>query len=153
MPSDAAIYLSVEREWVESGDISTVLHALETMESGLLASGRNCVTFFTHGYDDDARELYDIPEVRDWYQKLFNSHPGLFYWLDAENKMFMLFGLLLFRPIRVDGKVALNAEDLKAYLTIGFSGLNQFCQRNGVSTEPTNEVVFRFFDIQPGPRP
>ncbi len=35
MPSDAAIYLSVEREWVESGDISTVLHAPETMESGL----------------------------------------------------------------------------------------------------------------------
>ncbi len=28
--------------------------------------------------------------------------------------MLMLFGLLLFRPIRVDGKVALNAEDLKA---------------------------------------
>lgn len=101
MPLNNPIILSVEREWVEAGDISTVLQTLESMEQNdWLMVARNSISFITHGYDDDPRELYDIPEVRGWFQRLFAAYPGLFYWLDMDSNMFVLIGLLLFSPTR-----------------------------------------------------
>jgi hypothetical protein len=149
MPLNNPIIFSVEREWVESGDISTVQQALESMEQNdLLIVARNSISFITHGYDDDPRELYDIPEVRGWFQKLFAAHPGLFYWLDMDGTMFVLIGLLLFTPTRVAGNVALRNEDLQQYMVAGFAGLNQFCKKHGLSAEPTNRLVVRRLGLE-----
>jgi hypothetical protein len=144
MPLNNPIILSVEREWVEAGDISTVLQTLESMEQNdWLMVARNSISFITHGYDDDPRELYDIPEVRGWFQRLFAAYPGLFYWLDMDSNMFVLIGLLLFSPTRVAGNVGLSNEDLQQYMVAGFTGLNQFCDKHGLSAGPTNKMVVR----------
>jgi hypothetical protein len=143
------IIFSVEREWVEAGDITAVLQTLESMQQNdLLLAARNSVSFITRGYDDDARELYDIPEVRGWFQKLFAAHPGLFYWLDMDGTMFVLIGLLLFSPTRVSGNVVLSNNDLQQYLAAGFAGLNQFCEKHGLSAEPTNELIVRRLRVE-----
>ena len=40
-------------------------------------SAEGAVTLVFNGYDDDPRELESIPEVREWFAKLFEAWP---YW-------------------------------------------------------------------------
>ena len=44
--------------------------------------GRVAVVF--HGYSDDSRELYEIPEVRRFCAELDGAFPYWFYFLSAE---------------------------------------------------------------------
>jgi hypothetical protein len=39
------------------------------------------------GYDDDPREVYEIPECRAWMRKLFHQCPQMFYHLTANIRM------------------------------------------------------------------
>ncbi|MGD7023037.1 hypothetical protein ACQCVK_10605 [Rossellomorea vietnamensis] len=41
----------------------------------------NGVTLLFEGYDEDQREIYQIPEVRKWVKLLLNKVPHLFYYL------------------------------------------------------------------------
>ena len=60
-------------------DISGVLSSLKSLSgdrsSAMGAEG--AVTLVFNGYDDDPRELESIPEVREWFAKLFEAWP---YW-------------------------------------------------------------------------
>jgi hypothetical protein len=42
------------------------------------------------GYDDDSREVYEIPEVRDWFSKAEKEVLGWSYYLFLESE-FQLF--------------------------------------------------------------
>ncbi len=90
---------------------------------------------------DDPRELFDIPEVKRYFRYFFDNYDGLFYWINLESNMFILMGLLLFTPIRVDGQVTISPKDLQSFLYAGFTKLNSFCQENGVSPEPSNNAI------------
>jgi hypothetical protein len=93
-------------------------------------------------YELDKRELFDINEVRLFFQKLFDQVDGAFYWLDPNSYMLLFWGLMLLTPIRVDGQVTLEPKDLQKYLTWGFIKLNKFCKDHDISPEPSNNEIF-----------
>lgn len=64
---------------ITAGDISGVLSALKSLSSDRSSamSAEGVVTLVFHGYDHDPRELYAIPEAREWFAKLFEAWP---YW-------------------------------------------------------------------------
>lgn len=97
------------------------------------------------GYGDDPRELYDIAEVRLYFQKLFDVVHRAFYWIDIKRYMFILWGLMLFHPIRINGNVTLSDNDLQLYLKYGLMKLNYFCEINNVSPHPTNALIQSIF--------
>lgn len=80
-------FVAVEfaRRHVESGDIEEILKALQPMaatrENAELFKGR--VTFWFSGWDDDHRDLAEIPEIRAWFSKLTGEFP---YWLHFAEK-------------------------------------------------------------------
>ena len=45
-----------------------------------------------HGYDDDPREIEAIPEVREWFSKLFAAWP---YWFFFVNRIDQIVPLVL----------------------------------------------------------
>jgi len=45
---------------------------------------RQHVSIAVDGYDDDQRELVEIPEVRAWFQKFDNHWPYCFFFLDPD---------------------------------------------------------------------
>lgn len=52
---------------------------------------KNKVIITFSGYEKDLREIYEIPEVREYVRLLFERHPYLFYFLspiDINNKIF-----------------------------------------------------------------
>jgi hypothetical protein len=110
---------------------------------------RNCdrVQLEVLGYLNDSREIYDIPEVRSYYQALFQRVPGLFYWLDSSSHMLLLLGLMLFPPKRSDGLVTISPADMQQFLLRGFEGLNRFCSEHGLSPEKTNKAVRKWIGM------
>ncbi len=84
------LVLIVSRKEVEEGDISCALAVLKRLlESPEVAkSYQERVEIAFHGYDSDSRELYEIPEVRNFVYSLDNEFP---YWLYFLSKKY--FGL------------------------------------------------------------
>lgn len=141
MHNKGSVSIQVSAFDIRSGNTGWILGILNSFIPNLIEDRRNKVIVEINGYNNDPRELYDISEVRRYFQKLFDDEPGLFYWFDMNSYMFLLFGLMLFKPYRHDGIVELRPEDMQQYLIYGFQGLNQFCKRNGVSPEPTNKLI------------
>lgn len=83
---DDRLLIEVPRAQVEAGDIAPVLQQLEFMtETRELAErweGRVAVVFA--GWDDDPREVTEIPEVRSYFAALTESFP---YWLHFIEKV------------------------------------------------------------------
>jgi hypothetical protein len=83
-PTDLIVI--VGRDEVESGLPSTTLACLE----GLVASPTRalslceCVDIAFHGYDDDGRELWEIPDVRRFVSALDDRFP---FWLYCANTL------------------------------------------------------------------
>jgi hypothetical protein len=140
--ANRTVAIEVPREAVESKAVRQAADSLRGFVPDLLEQNRNRVEIVIRGYDDDLRELYDISAVRLYFQLLFEEVPELFYWIDVNSPMFLFLGAMLYTPLKEpDGSFGLSQYDMQAYLVRGFSGLIRFCREQGISPEPTNNLV------------
>jgi len=139
------VVIEITRANIELTNTQPVEELLDSFTSGNLELFRNRIVFAVLGYDDDERELYEIQEVRRYFIKLFSEIDGLFYWIHTGYNMVQLIGLLLYRPVYVEGQVTLSTEDWQSYLMWGYMKLNKFCSENGVSPEPTSTEIGNIF--------
>ena len=114
---------------------------MQTFVPDLVERNRNRVQIEVLGYGEDSRELFDIPEVRRYFQTLFECVVGLFYWIDIDSHMFVFLGLMLYAPIRVLGEVTISPQDLEAFLLRGVIGLNRFCELTGASPDESTATI------------
>jgi len=141
MGHPSPVTIQIDSSSILTCDTEPVASILESFIPELCERNRDRVQLEVLGYLNDPRELYDIPEVRSYYQALFHRVPGLFYWLDSTSHMVLLLGLMLFPPHRSEGRVTLSPTDLQQFLLMGFRGLNEFCARHAFSTERTNQAL------------
>lgn len=135
------VTIQISRNEAMHHDTSLVVDILSSFVPALCDRNRNRVQFEVTGYAQDSRELYDVPEVRAYFQHLFQSYPGLFYWIDFRSYMYGFMALMLGTPIRGSGGVTVSSADITAYLSRGFMGLNTFCAEQSISPEPTNKLI------------
>jgi hypothetical protein len=145
--SEPLVVITIPREAVESRNPFPVVDILESWIPDLCERNRNRVEFQILGYADDDRELYDIPEVREYFRELYNRHPGLFYWIDTTSHMLIFLACMFYPPMRRDGKVSLFGADLLAYLKLGFYGLKVFGSRYNVSIDATRSAILDALDF------
>lgn len=70
---------NVTQEDVESENVTNLERVLEKFEKvGKQARGKLMILFM---YDEDPREIYEIPEIRKWLRKALRRNPHLFYWV------------------------------------------------------------------------
>jgi len=141
MGDPAPVTIQVPREAIENLCTDSVRNLIASFVPALLERNRNRVQIEILGCDGDSRELFDIPDVRAWFQKLIEEMPEIFFWIDISSYMFLFLGLMLFTPLRHKGLVGLSPEDVQAYLVKMFPGLNAFCAKYDLSPEPTNQLV------------
>lgn len=135
------VVIQVSKEMVTNLDTSYVCNILNSFIPMLLDRNRNRVIIEVLGYESYKQELFDIPEVRLYFQKLFDDVDGAFYWLDPNSYMLIFWGLMLLPPYRINGQVGLAPDDMGKYLTWGYIKLNHFCKLNNISSEPsTNQI-------------
>jgi hypothetical protein len=76
---DQQIFVVCDSASIATGYVSEVLSSLKSLSGDRTSamSAKGAVTLVFNGYDDDPRELESIPEVQDWFAKLFEAWP---YW-------------------------------------------------------------------------
>lgn len=152
------IIIIISREEVEAGDIEPALHIFKQFVASpeVAKSYQEKVDIAFHGYDNDSRELFEIPEVRNYVFKLDDVFP---FWLFFLSKRFHdLYALVLcFLPPYLTEKakteifpVRINEIMEKRW----FPALNYMCGYVGIGDEEIEYLAERTFRyISSGPLP
>ena len=151
------VVVIISRDEVEARDTSSVIQILESC----LSSPENARLYFEridiafHGYDQDTRELFEIPEVRGYVSLLDDKFP---YWLFFLTKtgLGLQCGTLCLMPpyLSKEGRETVLPERLNKLLNNRwFPAMIHICEAVGYSEQRieklTDEVVNYF---QAGPQ-
>lgn len=152
--SDSAricIFASIDN--VQQGNYQPLIELINKICSNKLhlSQFRENIEIGIHGYDYDKRELYEIPEVKNWIKNIFENVPGLTYFLknDKHCQFLKVFRYSSVGTLSIDKKskknkilVEFDSKDLTRIFEILFSDLNNFTESFDISDE-INEQISR----------
>jgi hypothetical protein len=155
IPIDAdPVVVVISRDEVEARDTASVI---ETFKSCLASSdrarsffGRLDVAF--HGYDQDTRELFEIPEVREYVGLLDDVFPYWLFFLTKSGLGLRCIMLCFMPPYLTEAarKTVLPQRLDERLSKRWFPAMNQICEAVGFSEQQidnlTDEVVDYFID-------
>jgi hypothetical protein len=126
-----SVPFEIPRKTIEKRDVSAVVARLnglvEDKESARSAMGS--VSILVDGYDDDPREIYQIPEVRDWYGKLVEAVPHLLFFLFPEAQAVKNLYLVL------NGGPKAGGKQVAAFFKSHMESADAFCVKCGIDPE------------------
>jgi len=139
------------RQEVESLDIAPALKVLESLlydaETVRMFQGQVGMSF--HGYDSDPRELYQIPEVRQFLAALDSKFPYWFYFLSTNDDVLKMIALCLCRTREIDAGMAYpDPADMQTFIVSHFAALNQVFDRyhlNESINEEISDLIANYF--------
>ena len=139
------VAIAITREEIEVGDTSGTVARLEELVRTREAAMASCqrVTLFVDGYDDDPREVWQIPEARAFVRRLFAQFPYLFFLAMTEPQPATLELLALCCcdcTVDPDGSLRFDPEQWKTFLEAGFVGLNRLTTRIAISVEVNRKI-------------
>lgn len=143
----------ISRIEVESGKIDTTLSLLNKLFEDKETTKIFCerVSIAIDGYNDDSRELSDIPEVVKYIKALDVKFPYWFYFLNKRDSglnmiRFCCTDYFRLSPVLVD----FNKDSLEYFFNFHFMGLNYITEMLKMSREQ-NEIltdsVFNYFGM------
>lgn len=130
----------VHRDQIESGDTALSLEALSRAAQSLESARayRNKVFIEVAGYDDDPRALWEVPEVVQYFRRLFTAWPHWLYFMEAErSELLLLLSLLCSREPSSANNVVLfrEPEEVELVLSRLQGGLKGLFDRWGLSSD------------------
>ena len=128
------VVLLISRREVEAGDLASVLSRLKvflaTREDAWRYRGQ--MTLVVDGYNNDPRELVDIPEVRTLLRGLESSWPQWAYFFNpVDDSIKLLLSCVAGSRFLGRGAVEMDAELVAAALGRAFGGMNMVFERFG----------------------
>jgi len=147
--SEASLLVfAVSKSEVIGGDLSTLNTLVKrlTRNKEMTISKRASAEIFLPEYDSDSRELYQIPEVRRWFQKTIDEEFPWFYFL-SHNTGISLTALycctckVSFQGI-YDNKhgLEIDLDETDWWLEQNYSNLNKFVEAHGIPEKINREV-------------
>ena len=156
----------IGREEVENQDVSDVRKFFDRLRSSreLAAHCQGKIEVSFHGYDEDPRELYEIPEVRRFAPLLSVALPELFFFAytgkHAHGLMIIAMCLTDVEKSSVapngDNKIAVefSTEKIGLFVQNHWPGLNEMTEWLRMSIEENKEISFniiRALGFEPPP--
>lgn len=149
------IWLMVDRRDIERLDVSFYKRLFDRFvkNRSLRMDLRGKVMFTVYGYDDDPRELWEIPEVRAW---MAIAEPEIKYWLwfmsldpkvDSMRLLQYCVSLVHRKNVKPEiGDLALHIDvkDRRMFLDRHFGWLNELCAQFSIPEKINREVSARF---------
>jgi hypothetical protein len=125
--SEDPIFLAIHREQIETFDLESSLGFLRTLvplrDPQYVWSWKSNLTLTFSGYNDDPRELYEIPEVCRYLHGLDQEWPFWFFFLTPPS--IKLVGMCLSSAVAVaPGKAFIPPENLSRFMERGFGAVN-----------------------------
>lgn len=141
MADNKTLYvLQVARDQIVACDTSGIEEFVrDTLSDGEKTLGRiNRITFAVSGYDDDPRELGQIPEVRKFFAQLNEIVPTFFYLLEPVNRMTWLAVSSDVEYVEVDGQLKIGFDVAPALELIKkcWTASNQRFHEQGICDDP-----------------
>jgi hypothetical protein len=138
-------HTDVSREQVESGDTSSVLALIAAREEEARRRhpGSQIMAFSVSGYDDDPRELFQIPEVRRWFTVLDEAVPHLLYFLSPHGGLPMMYAASLLQPEwdATSSQVSFDPDALVEFLDAKLSAIGLYCWEHSLDPCPVAASV------------
>ncbi len=127
------VILLISRRQVEQQDLESVLAPLKvftaTREDAWLYKGQ--MSLVVDGYNDDSRELVDIPEVRRLIQRLADAWPYWGFFLNQVDDSIKIFAACCCGTrYPGQGAVVIDQASLVSLLTKGFDGMNELFDKH-----------------------
>lgn len=119
-----------------------------TKNKEMTLSKRVSAEIFFPEYDDDPRELYEIPEVRNWFLKTIVEGIPWFYFLDQNRGMGLMLLLCCTCEVSLQGvygskhRLFFNPEEMEWWFNHNFENLNAFTESNGISLKINKEISY-----------
>ena len=128
------VVLMISRREVEAGDIASVLSRLNpflaTRQDAWRYRGQ--MTLIVDGYNDDPRELVDIPAVRSLLRQLEAAWPHWAYFFNqVDDSIKLLLSCVAGHRFLGRGAVEMDAALVAAALSRGLGGINAIFDRFG----------------------
>lgn len=132
------LMVGIGRDKVESNDIAPALSTLTDLFADPNAVRRlqGRVSILFEGYDDDPREVYEIPEVRRFCAALDRRFPYWLYFLTTiqNNLKVVTFCLVRVKVLR-PGQIWVDTDDLQRFLLSHVSAMNTVFDRYSLGEE------------------
>jgi hypothetical protein len=94
--------IMVSREDIERGNIQYTLKQFERIEKKKSKARTSSVILFD-GYNDDPREIYEIPEIRSWIRRFLKQKPYFFYFISPVDTSYMKMWLFCLCDVKREG--------------------------------------------------
>lgn len=142
----------ISRKEIESLDIAAVLKSLESMlydaETVQAFQGQMCLSF--QGYDNDPRELYEIPEVRRYMALLDSNFPYWFYFHSTTDGTLKMIAFCLCETRKIGAGLANpEPEELQTFIMKHFDALNRLFDHyhldESINEAVSNQIADYFF--------
>jgi hypothetical protein len=130
------VVLLISRREIESGDITSVTSRLKPFlaarEDAWLYRGQ--MSMVIDGFNDDPRELVDIPEVREFLRMFDKQWPyWAFFFNQVDDSIKIYLSCVCGVSFPGGGAVEIDADKLSEFLMHGFAGMNSIFDRFGFS--------------------
>ncbi|MDP2431918.1 MAG: hypothetical protein Q8O33_07790 [Pseudomonadota bacterium] len=137
------VYLILSRQQVESGDTQEPMvflqHIVANPDHALEFMGR--VSLIVDGYNDDARELFEVSEVRRYLKALDDQWAYWFFFLSQADDSIKILESCLCDTIEViPGVASVDLEQMERSLTRHFTALSRLCEALAIPDEINQEI-------------
>ena len=145
----AFIDIVITREDIETQDTSRVLSILERFRSSKKVAKENLekVSVSVYGYEEDSRELFEIPEIRAWFSKICEEFPYWFYFLykGLGSLKLVVFSIVPYTVLSRDTeqsmlRVDIDMTELGPLLYRNYLGLNEMCYFAGLGDKEIYKI-------------
>jgi hypothetical protein len=137
------VLLVFSREQVEAGEIGEPMEFLSHIAGSARAAAQfmGRVSLIVDGYNDDPRELFEIPEVRRYVRKLDDAWPYWFFFLSqADDSIKTLEACLCDSVEIVPGVASIDLQQLEHYLGRHFAAFNRLCDALNLPEDKNREI-------------
>lgn len=80
-PDSTLLFLTIDRKSIETSNLKDIDDSLNHFIKNGVRNFKSKLAIQVDGYDDDPREIFEIPDVKVYYTKVFAKYPHLMYFL------------------------------------------------------------------------
>lgn len=148
--ADSILYI-IAHEDIENKNVEKLALFFERIKSNetLLISAQGKIDLLIEGYDEDPRELWEIPEVREWYQEADPIIGEWFYFFSSEttSSQLLVYACCMCETRRADPtqqgsyvQVIIDPMQLVRIVEVNFLRLNTLLAHLGIGEEQNERI-------------